>query len=386
MESEKKTKEVVPGMTIEEMTALYFDKNALRESKCRIYQLNSGGCRYYYHYNEKGEPRFYPSVTTLLKQTMPTSPFLIKWMIENGAEGAEEKRDLAAAYGTFMHAQFERLMIERCYNFDEVPEYLLKYMEQNNLPDKFFADSLTKVRKDICAFAQFVKDYNVRALAVEIALVHPVHHYAGMIDLPCVMTDPKTGEEFAAIVDFKSGRKGFYEEHELQLHLYKDMWNVNFPDLQISRVFNFSPKDWRGVKPSYNLKEQTNSPNVAKIPALLELAGIEDDKKEKDFTIIVGTISLDNYKPDSCITSLSLSEIVKARAEKREAPKSEGFTPQPKAETEAKGQKTDETPENAQKGALGLRTASDAVNPTRKDEKRATGDFLENLLNGEIGI
>lgn len=386
MESEKKTKEVVPGMTIEEMTALYFDKNALRESKCRIYQLNSGGCRYYYHYDEKGEPRFYPSVTTLLKQTMPTSPFLIKWMIENGAEGAEEKRDLAAAYGTFMHAQFERLMIERCYNFDEVPEYLLKYMEQNNLPDKFFADSLTKVRKDICAFAQFVKDYNVRALAVEIALVHPMHHYAGMIDLPCVMTDPKTGEEFAAIVDFKSGRKGFYEEHELQLHLYRDMWNVNFPDLQISRVFNFSPKDWRGVKPTYNLKEQTKSPNVAKIPALLRLAEIADDNKEKDFTIIAGTISLDNYKPDSCITSLSLSEIVKARAEKREAPKSEGFTPVPEAETEVKGRKNDEKPENEQKGASETTTPPDPINPISEDKKRGTGDFSENLLNGEIEI
>ena len=236
-----KAMEIAPGMTVEEMTALFFDASALREPPYKIYQLNGNGHRYYYRYDEQGEPHFYPSVTTLLKQTMPTSPFLIEWMIKNGTEGSTEKRDLAAAYGTFMHAQFETLIINRRYNFDNVPGVLLAYMEQNNLPEKFYGDSLTKIRKDVCAFAQFVKDYNVRPLAVEIALVHPDYHYAGMVDLPCVMTDPKTDETFPAIVDFKSGRKGFYEEHEIQLHWYKDIWNVNFPALPISRVFNFSP-------------------------------------------------------------------------------------------------------------------------------------------------
>lgn len=325
--TEKDPVEIVPGMTVEQMTALYFDASALREPPYKIYQLNSDGHRYYYRYVD-GEPHFYPSVTTLLKQTMPTSPALIDWIVKNGTDGAAEKRDLAAAYGTFMHAQFESLLINRRYDFDAVPGVLSGYIMQNNLPDKFYSDNLTKIRKDVCAFAQFLKDYNVRPLAVEIALVHPLHRFAGMVDMVCVMTDPKTGDEFLAIVDFKSGRKGFYEEHEIQLHLYKIMWLANYPDMEVTRVFNFSPKDWRGVKPTYNLKDQTNSPNAAKIPALLELAAIEDDKMDNTFTVISGQLSIDDYNAHNCITSLSLAELIKAKSTKLDVPQNSGFVPE----------------------------------------------------------
>lgn len=403
-----KAVEVVPGMTVEEMTALYFDATALREPPYKIYQLNGNGHRYYYRYDEQGEPHFYPSVTTLLKQTMPTSPFLIEWMIKNGTEGATEKRDLAAAYGTFMHAQFERLIINRRYNFDDVPATLLAYMEENNLPEKFYGDSLTKIRKDVCAFAQFVKDYNVRPLAVEIALVHPDYNYAGMVDLPCIMTDPKTGKDFGAIVDFKSGRKGFYEEHEIQLHLYKDMWNANFPTLQIYRVFNFAPKDWRGVKPTYNFKEQTESINANKISGLLSIAKIEDSKIDNTFTIISGEMTLDDWNPKTCITSLSLAELIKTKAAiKDDEPEMAGFVPDPAENVpnnDNSVQKQDETVfsdgENipdwlatddekagkAEKQAKNAPKAPKPINPTSEPQKPEKTDFSQKLLDDEIEL
>ena len=313
LEPEKEEKqEIAPGITTEEIKAVFFNADALREPPYRIFQLNTESYRYYYRFNADGEPEFYPSVTTLLRQTMPTSPFLIKWMLENGKEQADEKRDLAAAYGTYMHIQFERLIINRKVDFDALPADLLAYMERENLPEKVFTEWIGKIRKDVLAFAQFIKDYNVRALAIEIGLAHPDYHFAGCIDLPCIMTDPKSGEDFTAIVDFKSGRKGFWEEHELQLHLYRMMWEVNFPELPIAKVFNFSPKDWR-TKPTYNLKDQTNSVNAAKIPALLELARIEDEKRENTLTIISGTFSLDEGDPLDNVTTLSLSELIKSK-------------------------------------------------------------------------
>ena len=313
LEPEKEEKqEIAPGITTEEIKAVFFNADALREPPYRIFQLNTESYRYYYRFNADGEPEFYPSVTTLLRQTMPTSPFLIKWMLENGKEQADEKRDLAAAYGTYMHIQFERLIINRKVDFDALPADLLAYMERENLPEKVFTEWIGKIRKDILAFAQFIKDYNVRALAIEIGLAHPDYHFAGCIDLPCIMTDPKSGEDFTAIVDFKSGRKGFWEEHELQLHLYRMMWEVNFPELPIAKVYNFSPKDWR-TKPTYNLKDQTNSVNAAKIPALLELARIEDEKRENTLTIISGTFSLDEGDPLDNVTTLSLSELIKSK-------------------------------------------------------------------------
>ena len=320
--------EIAPGMTVEQMHALFFNADALREPPYKVYQLNSDGYRYYYRFDESGTPVFYPSVTTLLKRVMPTPPALLEWMIANGKDGSVEKRDLAAAYGTFMHIQFEELIINRKYDFDAAPGILLNYLQRENLPEKVFNEWVVKIRKDVLAFAQFVRDYNVVPLAIEIGLVHPEMHYAGCIDLPCIMTNPKTGEQFTAIVDFKSGRKGFFEEHELQLHLYMAMWNHNFPDVPVTRVFNFSPKDWR-TKPTYNLKEQTDSPNAAKLPHLLSLAMIEDLNRDNSLTIIHGQLDLDNGAIMDNVLTLSLSELIKSKADKKDAPEQAASIPEP---------------------------------------------------------
>lgn len=305
--------EIIPGMSVEEMTAMFFD-GALIEPPYKVWQLNSKGHRYYYKFDDNGTPEFYPSVTTILSQTMPQSPFLIKWIADKGIDEAERYKAERAAYGTFMHAQFEELIINRVYDLDGLKAKLKDYIDNNKLPADFiyYADDL---KKDVLAFAQFVLDYDVKPLAVEIALVHPVYNYAGMIDLPCTMlAKPGSKDYINAIVDFKSGRKGFYEEAEIQLHLYKMMWNENFPDVPIERVFNFSPKDWR-KKPTYNLKDQTDSPNAQKIPYLLELAAIEDAKRDNTFTAVTGEICLDE-KPDlnDNVTSLTLAELIKSKA------------------------------------------------------------------------
>ena len=330
--------EIAPGMTVEEIRAVYFNADALKEPAYRLFQLNSDGHRYYYRFNDAGEPEFYPSVTTLLKQVMPTPPALLDWMIANGKDGSTEKRDLAAAYGTFMHGEFEKLIINRRYDFDSVPASMLAYMERENLPEKVFDEWLPKIRKDVLAFAQFIKDWNVKPLAVEIGLYHPQFHYAGCLDLPCVMTDPKTGKSFVAIVDFKSGRKGFYEEHELQLHLYKEMWNIHYPETPVTRVFNFSPKDWR-KSPTYNLKDQTDSANAKKLPYLLALATIEDEKRDNTLTIIRGILDLDKGKISDNILNLSLAELIKTKAAEKDAP-----------EQAAKAPEKTGAPEPAQKG------------------------------------
>ena len=315
--------EIVPGMTVEEMTAMFFDEKTLIEPAYRVWQLNSKGHRYYYRYDDNGNPEFYPSVTTILSQTLPKAPYLVKWIADKGIEEAERYKGERAAYGTFMHAAFEELLINRTYNLDDLKGKLKEYIEVYRLPDDFiyYADDL---KKDVLAFAQFVLDYDVRPLAVEISLVHPYYKYAGMIDCPCTML-AKIGsnERLNAIVDFKSGRKGFYEENEIQLGMYRDLWNINFPQLPVDRIFNFSPKDWL-KKPTYNLKEQTNSPNIGKIPYLLEIAAIENDKRENTFTSVNGVISLDS-NPDlqQNVISLSLAELIKTKARKDDMPDSE---------------------------------------------------------------
>lgn len=312
--------EIIPGLTVEEMTAMFFDEKTLIEPPYKVWQLNSKGHRYYYRYDDAGNPEFFPSVTTILSQTLPKAPHLINWIANKGIEEAERYKGERAAYGTFMHAAFEELLINRTYDLDGLKGKLKEYIEVYRLPDDFiyYADDL---KKDVLAFAQFVLDYDVRPLAVEIALVHPYYKYAGMIDCPCTMR-AKIGSDdrINAIVDFKSGRKGFYEESEIQLGMYRDMWNVNFEQFPVTRIFNFSPKDWR-KRPSYNLKEQTDSPNIRKIPYLLEIAAIEDEKKDNTFTSVNGMVLLDNA-PDLTqnVISLSLAELIKTKAPKEATP------------------------------------------------------------------
>lgn len=306
--------EIIPGMTVEEMTAMFFDEKTLIEPPYKVWQLNSKGHRYYYRYDDAGNPEFFPSVTTILSQTLLKAPHLINWIANKGIEEAERYKGERAAYGTFMHAAFEELLINRAYDLDGLKGKLKEYIEVYRLPDDFiyYADDL---KKDVLAFAQFVLDYDVRPLAVEIALVHPYYKYAGMIDCQCTMR-AKIGSDdrINAIVDFKSGRKGFYEESEIQLGMYRDMWNVNFEQFPVTRIFNFSPKDWR-KKPSYNLKEQTESPNIRKIPYLLEIAAIEDEKRDNTFTAVNGMVVLDD-NPDLSqnVISLSLAELIKTKA------------------------------------------------------------------------
>lgn len=386
-DNESKEMEIFPGMTVEEIRSLYFDKTALREPAYRVFQLNSDGHRYYYRFNDAGEPEFYPSVTTLLKQVMPTPPALLDWMIANGKDGSVEKRDLAAAYGTFMHIQFETLIINRRYDFDNVPAVLLDYMERENLPEKVFSEWCVKIRKDVLAFAQFARDYNVVPMAVEIGLVHPEFHYAGCVDLPCIMTEPKTGKKFTAIVDFKSGRKGFYEEHELQLHLYREMWNVNYPDVPVERVFNFSPKDWRGPKPTYNLKDQTESVNAKKLPYLLALATIEDEKRDNTMTIVRGVLDLDNGKIADNILSLSLAELIKTKATEKAAPEQAGNAPESEQAPEAPKKAVNRT-KSAGKGNTptepekAVKTGNDEKLPWENDLKNGTGIEVEKTSDG----
>jgi len=324
--------EIVPGMTVEEMKNLFFDRDALIEPPYKVFQLNSKGHRYYYKFNDVGEPEFYPSVTTILSQTVRQSPHLVEWIANKGLEEAERYKQERANYGTFMHAQFQELLINKSYDLDTLKGKLKAYVEIQKLPSDFvnYADDL---KKDVLAFAQFVLDYDVKPLAIEIALVHPTWKYAGMLDLPCTMKE-KLGSKkrINAIIDFKSGRKGFYEDHEIQLHLYKELWNVNFEHLKIDRVFNLSPKDWR-KSPSYNFKDQTESKNAKKIPFLLELAAIENSKKENVFVATNGKISLEGKSDLSQnIISLTLSEVIKSKAPKDKFESSKSLVSNPPIE------------------------------------------------------
>ena len=327
------SKEIAPGMTVEEIKAEYFNEDALREQPEPVYRLDSSGHRYYYTFDEFGEPRFYVSVTTLIKQTLPTSPQLIKWIADMGYEESQRYAAERAAYGTFMHAQIAELLITRSYNLNGLKERLKMYIESEQLPGDFI-NYVDDFKKDLLAFAQFMKDTDLKPLAIELVLTNPQDGYAGAIDLCAEITidekgffgetyktgvnagkpkETKRQRRIRAIIDFKSGRKGFFPEHEVQLLAYKTMWNMHFENYPVEKVYNWSPKSYTGETPTYNFKDQTDSKNAKKLPYLVELARIEDEKRDNDVIFCSGIIDMDKPDLSNNITKLSLSEVVKKR-------------------------------------------------------------------------
>lgn len=360
------------GLTAEQVGALYF-ADGLREPAYKLYQLNGSGQRYYYKYDDDGRPEFYPSVTTVLSRTMPTAPHLIKWIADKGYDEAQAYKMERANYGTFMHACFEELIINKTFDLDTMPEKLRLYMAQKNLPDGFinYADEL---RKDVLAFAQFVIDYDVQPLAVEIALCSPALGLAGMLDLPCTMKkSPKSDERVTAIIDFKSGKNGFHDDYEIQLHLYRMLWNENFPDVEIERVYNFAPKAWR-KSPTYTLKDQTDSAAAKKIPHLIALAKLDDDSADATFTYTEGVIDLraKDVNLAENVFTLSLAEIVGTKEPERKPEKNKDADA-----SEVKAEKPRKRATRAKKDASSITTPKEEKKRTRaktaknnsKDEK-----------------
>lgn len=330
-----------PGLSIAEMRALYFDRNALQEPGYKLLQLNSRGGRYYYTFAPSGEPIFFPSVTTIIRAVAPENRFLTEWKLAKGKEAAEEYTMERANYGTFIHGQLAQLASMRKYNLDEVRERLTEYVTREKLPYGFIDAHEDEAKADIKAFARWMWEYDVRPYAIEVSLLSG-RGYAGMIDLACnlrivcksdeasAIAKAKTAERAEeirrdcasrhdAIVDFKTGKKGFYDEHAIQLELYRRMWNENFPDMQIEKIYNVAPKDWtKTVKkvPSFSFEEQTYNPVLNRVDLLLQLyATIQES--ERKVVIIEGTIDLD-ADPDGNVKIYEMSDLVKDWAEKRE--------------------------------------------------------------------
>lgn len=324
------------GLSLEEMQALYYDADALRVQPRTVYRVGGTSKRVYYTLNE-GEPFFYSSVTTAIARNIPTSPHLIKWIADMGIEEAENYKEERADYGTFLHIEIGTLLITRKLDLDSMDERLLAYMEEKKLPATFIYHA-EELRKDVLAFAQFVIDYKVRPLAVEIILADEEMGMAGAIDMPCEMVieekgffgevyksgvnkglpkETKEAKTVRAIVDFKSGRKGFYEAHESQLEIYRKIWNKNFPDLPIDKLYNWAPNEWRGTVPTYKLKDQTNSAGVEQADLIIQMESLKRKRERSGLLVTQGIIDLDAGNLEANYYSVELGEFVKGKHDER---------------------------------------------------------------------
>lgn len=292
----------------------FFDEGAIRVPPI-TYRIDNQGERLYARpKNDEGDLAVVPSVTTILRM-LPTPQHLVKWHTEFGSyEEAREHVARRANYGTFMHLLFKDFLLGGVLQFtvqdlaDSFAAHLASIGETTEGYDlKQIAQDL---RQDLFAFAKWCQDYQVKPLAIEYIVFG--EKWAGAADLICeiTVTETKTRKIKAthdglpfmrydqaerwgtetitqqvkkiALVDFKSGRKGFHYENVLQLHALRELWNAEHPDLAIEILANFGCKNYRlplGKSEPYNYKDHSETEDLAKAvkhwPLLVESYHLE---------------------------------------------------------------------------------------------------------------
>jgi hypothetical protein len=320
------------SLSVSEAKALFFNSDALIISPRQLYRINNHANGRYYYSFKNGVPQFYISVTTLIQATMPTPFELVKWIAGKGLDEAELYKEERGGYGTFMHRLFERLLIDRKIDLDAIDPELLEYCTENNYGRHNYSAWLHEIKRDVLGFAAWMVEYEVEPLAIELMLASDKYGIAGALDLVCNMTIPITGflgeiyktgprkgepketagkKRVRAIVDFKSGRKGFFENHEIQLEAYRLMFEENYPELPIEKLYNYGPSDWK-KDPGYKLKDQTDSPNLKKFLHLAKIGFIESQKRERYIKSISGVIDLNDkdYTTEKNVKSYTLEDYV----------------------------------------------------------------------------
>lgn len=292
---------------------IYIDKERIPVQPVQVYRTMRGQKRYYYSIDKTGRVLTLPSVTTVLSSVMPTSEFLIKWISDMGKQKAEQRMKEAADYGTLMHICFSDYLLRRTFDIETIPARIDTFKRTNRISydTRFWRYEL---EKDMMAFHVYCYVHDVKPVAISIMLMSEKLGIAGEID---VVVDKKIGtgqngnilktditfnkdgslkedrtRRVLCIEDWKSGRHGFYPQHEAQLHLYKNLWEDNFPFMPIDRVFNWSPKEWN-TEPAYTVKDQTDSREARKIDKYIELFNIDqEEKNEKSYVDVHGTLEL----------------------------------------------------------------------------------------------
>lgn len=290
----------------------YYSTPFLKSSQ-QVYRVYVDGGRMYYTLDENNQAKFYLSLTTMLSRLIPKAPQLIDWMLGMGKDKAKDYMDKRAEYGTLMHYAFGIFLTQRQWDFDNTEQFIEDCIRQGIINGGYReVDWEEQINKDVAAFAQWVYDHKVEPLAIEIVLVSK-RGYGTAIDLVCNMTveqegldydnpyksGPRKGEprevkvskDITALINFKSGRKGFYEEHEVQLEFERMVFEENFPDVKVDAIFNWSPKDWI-TTPSYNFKDQSESLNRKKAEAYLAIAEIDLMNRMSSYVAPSGTVSL----------------------------------------------------------------------------------------------
>lgn len=310
----------------------------LVEKNWRLWRLDRSGQRFYY--NPETDV-FYPSVTSITWSMLPNSKFLDDWRLELAVKHSDPTApdrymNERSMYGTLMHIVYTQILIYGRIHSRSIKPIIEMYQELYNIEGIDIYSWVEEMKADVSAFMEWVYIYDVEPLAIEVPIYFPVYLHldpermdvklhddenknemvpyfvgwcSGTVDLVCQMnfhvrgsklskrTPANNIERITAVVDYKSGKKGFYESHKIQINEYFAGWN----SIQLTHLngrypaqacFNFAPKNSTGEEATFHFKEQTDSEANQKFARLLEMF-ISDGKHEVgDIRIVDGEFQI----------------------------------------------------------------------------------------------
>lgn len=284
-------------MKFELVPTEWFDQTAIRLPNYKVGRVNYGQGRSYVRLNEDGtleSPfRLYTSLTTAINSCAPMEQPLLEWYCKHGLAEAKRLLKLSQMYGTLMHMEIGTYLMLNYYDFDTIQERVSSYLSENNYWQPETDDWANDLKYDIAAFIAFAQEYEVKPLGIEYVLLSN-RGFGTLIDLVCKMNIPVKGEwgevyktgdkkgqpkettqivEKVCVINFKSGKHGFYRSNGIQIECERQLWEENFPDVKIDCAMNWAPKEWTSA-PAWSLKDWTGEIEQAEIDAVLALAEI----------------------------------------------------------------------------------------------------------------
>lgn len=274
----------------------------------QMYRANIKGSRYYFNKYEDSI-QLYPSVTHITDAMITDKYVLIELLDSLGKDKYYEMMRTKACYGTIMHRAVNEYLLSgdnynnREINSERINEIIIEEADKSRIDEYIRRYWLEDMKADVKCMIMFLAEHNVEPLAIEIMGCYNDEKYkfAGAIDLICKMDIEvkgffgevyKTGEKkgqpkeskrvdrIIAIVDYKSGKKGFYRGHEVQINMYKMI--VEQMGVKVDKCFNVSPNE---TSTNYKMKDQTNVASKNKINGLLQ-AFYEDYKEPSEIKFI----------------------------------------------------------------------------------------------------
>lgn len=323
---------IVEAIRAEEVNALYYDAGLI-EPHYKLRRLNTVKGRLYFRFQDEVnllEPLFYGGTTNMTEE-IPKSDALIEWYANKGTASAKRHYYLRMLFGSLEHSMLADFCIFKKISLTDIPDRVRNYFFTQNFycTEKELSELTVEAQMDMIGLSRWMLDYKVQLLAVEIPVYSDVDLMATQVDLVGIIEEDETYERegyktpakrkipVLALINYKSGKSGFYPAHRFQLESEKNMFLECFPDFANYKVrtYNLSGKKfkttkWDGRTRPYSFADQSDKINVDRYNAYLALAKItRDERLSKPIKIISGDLEI-GKDPASCVQEKTLKQIV----------------------------------------------------------------------------